>query len=87
MSDWRDKAACQGEGDIFFGPEREPPEVREARVQLAEMICNGCPVRQQCNELAAEKAAMYGVWAGVDRDVIRLMRRRRARQDGEGEAA
>jgi WhiB family redox-sensing transcriptional regulator len=71
--DWRDFAACQYEDpDTFFA------EGRSARLQVreAQVVCHGCPVRQQCGEYAIEAGETWGVWGGMSQQQLRKKRRR-----------
>jgi WhiB family redox-sensing transcriptional regulator len=49
---------CQDEApDLFFGPS-------QADVDLAKVVCHGCPVRQACLDGALERREPWGVWGG-----------------------
>lgn len=63
--DWRDHAACGGYGHLFFGPDLESPEARDAREALAIDICRPCPVRLSCLDHALAQPSQYGVAGGV----------------------
>lgn len=63
--DWRDHAVCKGRGDVFFGPDGETPEDRDARETRAIAICRPCPVRQPCLDDALSWPSQIGVAGGV----------------------
>ena len=64
--DWRFLAACTPDSlDVFFGPWRERPSVREAREEQAKAICAGCPARSLCLEWALSNRIEYGVFGGL----------------------
>lgn len=69
---WRLDAACQGRERLFFGPDDESKRDRARRVARAAAVCSGCPVRVPCGEFAAAFSIRFGVWAGEDRERIRV---------------
>lgn len=38
---------------------------------LAASWCAGCPIWDQCQAAADEQGAKWGVWAGIDRALVR----------------
>ena len=61
------KPACtDAEPGLFFGPERESPEDRGRRVKQARVLCDACPVRDECLDGARARGERYGIWGGVD---------------------
>jgi WhiB family redox-sensing transcriptional regulator len=55
---WMDRAACLGlDPDAFFPSRGEP-------ARTARKVCGGCPVSQQCLDLANSTAAS-GIWGGT----------------------
>ncbi len=79
MSDlrWQRRASCHGMADVFFGPEVEDPDVRQAREAEAKAICAGCQVLRRCltYRLSVEGQLDSGVWGGKDELERRQMRR------------
>jgi hypothetical protein len=60
LTDWRARANCRN-----TDPEQmQPEEATEAEVALAKRVCNGCPVRAECRELANSQAEAYGIHDG-----------------------
>lgn len=55
---WRLESACQG-NDLFT---LDPPNMVELRAAVT--ICNGCPVRAHCAELAESIRPTWGIWSG-----------------------
>jgi WhiB family redox-sensing transcriptional regulator len=75
---WRDEAACRpADPALFFGPENEAADVREAREAAAKAVCSGCPVRHDC--LQAGLMTAYGVWGGLTEDERQQLKRRQRR--------
>lgn len=74
---WQRWAACRGMAVLFFAPEVEHPDVRQAREASAKAICAGCPVRLRCllYRLSTEQQLDGGVWGGKDENERRQMRR------------
>ncbi|MFF3622363.1 WhiB family transcriptional regulator [Streptomyces sp. NPDC002467] len=64
---WRDRAACIGQADVFL-----PRDERYANPAKARRICGGCPVREACLAAAMEeeeKSDQYrraGIRGGLD---------------------
>jgi WhiB family redox-sensing transcriptional regulator len=58
---------CQGETDVFFGPEEDGREEvgRAAREDLCRMVCRTCLLRMRCLEEAMVIRDRYGVWGGM----------------------
>lgn len=83
---WRDRAVCGGQWELFFGPEDETPESRDAREAQAIAICRSCPVRQPCLDHALSQPSQYGVAGGEGeerRTVLRhILVARQRRQEG-----
>lgn len=60
--------ACAAPGvnlALFYGPEDETRENREAREKQAAAVCARCPVRSACLQYAVEHRERYGVWGGL----------------------
>jgi len=64
--DWRQKAACRGEGVELWFSKRTSPEGKTA-VAAAIAICQRCPVREQClaDCLAVERVRI-GIRGGLE---------------------
>ena len=77
--DWQLAAACRGmDSEVFFHPDRERGEAREAREAAAKVICSGCPVRQTCLDHSLAVKEPYGVWGGLtEHERADLLRRKR----------
>lgn len=61
LDDWRTDAACTTSG---LGPEAwfdEDPD----RNRAAANICERCPVRQECLNVALEGKELWGIWGGL----------------------
>lgn len=67
-SAWRRRAACAGQGELFFD---------DACTDAAKTICAACPVREECLEHALRLPERYGVWGGATVEERRGIRRRR----------
>lgn len=60
---WQQHARCQGQTDLFFAGDGEPPAERRRRESLAIELCDICPVKQVCRDTAREQREI-GVWGG-----------------------
>jgi len=67
FSAWAEKAACKGLAHIFYSDFSERPAKRERREKRAKMICNTCPVIEECRAYARANAE-YGIWGGETED-------------------
>lgn len=68
-NEWMDRANCVTRGDV--SPDMMQPERATRReVEEAKAVCEGCPVKAQCRELAESQTSRlggtsaYGVHAG-----------------------
>jgi hypothetical protein len=58
-------AQCRFDPDLHTGPDvEETPDERAARELVAKQVCESCPLRGACFELAMRTRPEYGVWAG-----------------------
>ncbi len=80
---WQSRAACGGaRAWLFFGPDGETEQERQARESRAKAVCASCPVRVECLEYALEHYVRFGIWGGLnehERFAERLRRARRAK--------
>ena len=59
MTDWLDRAACDGlDVALFFPEEGENPTT-------ALEVCKACPVRHDCLDEAIRNNETHGVWGGL----------------------
>ncbi|MFD0904655.1 WhiB family transcriptional regulator [Actinomadura sediminis] len=59
-------AQCRFDPDLHTGPDgAESPDERAARELVAVEVCQSCPLRGACLELATRIRPEYGVWAGL----------------------
>lgn len=66
---------CADQPELFFEPDTsvrfgETPAVRELRENAARTLCESCPARQICLELALRESPAVGVWAGYTADEL-----------------
>lgn len=71
---WWIYAVCGGHGDVFFGPEDESPEARDAREAQAIGICRPCPVRVPCLDDALSQSEQVGVSGGIGEERRKALR-------------
>jgi WhiB family transcriptional regulator, redox-sensing transcriptional regulator len=60
---WMIHAACKGKTTLFFPPRAERPQARERREARARLVCQTCPIQEQCREMARVNHE-YGFWGG-----------------------
>jgi hypothetical protein len=66
--DWQRLAACRGKDvNLFYGKGNENKNERNERKKQAKAICNPCPVKAQCLELAIRTDEPAGIWGGKTR--------------------
>jgi WhiB family redox-sensing transcriptional regulator len=58
---WRLKAACQNSDPELFMPHSRFTQ----SFRVAVEICQGCPVRSQCLDVAQQSRETTGVWGGI----------------------
>lgn len=69
---WMLTAKCRGISPAEFFPSDG------TGVEVAQQICDGCPVRLECLEYALANRIEHGVWGGAsERERRRILRRRR----------
>ncbi len=69
---WMLRAKCRGISPTEFFPSDG------VGVEVAQHICDGCPVVSECLEYALENRIEHGVWGGAsERERRRILRRRR----------
>lgn len=84
---WLASASCRADPDSFYAPDR--PEVRGERLERerrAKALCAGCPVVQECRDLAdrlevGPRKEWFGIWGG-ENERERARRRWEARWRG-----
>ena len=69
---WMEKAICRGLAPSEFFPSDG------SGVEVAQKVCERCPVRAECLEYALEHHIEHGVWGGAsERERRRILRTRR----------
>lgn len=63
---WQARAVCRDEDPELFFP--DPSDTVTA--QAAQEVCATCPVRPQCRAAASTKREPYGIWGGVNRELV-----------------
>ena len=58
---------CKGYTRLFFAPVAERPQARDRREAKARVLCNLCPVQDQCRE-HARRNREYGYWGGENEE-------------------
>ncbi|MFP1624275.1 WhiB family transcriptional regulator [Streptomyces sp. 5K101] len=80
MLNWREYAACRNaDPDLFFPIGTGAPALVQA--EAAKLVCERCPVREQCLAWAMENNQESGVWGGLSEDERRSLKRRTQRRD------
>ena len=71
-TDWMEEGKCKDLNPSIFFPSDG------VGVQVAQKICAGCPVVDECLEYALVERVDHGVWGGKsERERRRILRRRR----------
>ena len=65
--DWRGDAACRDDDPDLFFPDGNIRSAR-AQVNMAKLICRGCPVRTLCLGWALDSGQAHGIWGGLTED-------------------
>lgn len=79
---WRAYGACVDEDLELFFPSRGEDTA------AAKAICNGCPVKDVCLEVAVANGEKFGIWGGLserERRRLRKQRRTEAPDDRTGD--
>ena len=64
--DWQLRGSCrQADPALFFHPEGERGQRKEARDRAAKAVCGTCPVIAPCRAHAVAVREPYGVWGGL----------------------
>jgi WhiB family redox-sensing transcriptional regulator len=74
---WQHHAACRYEDPELFFPIGTAGPALEA-IDKAKAVCRGCPVREQCLELALSSGQDSGVWGGLTPTERRVLKARAA---------
>jgi WhiB family redox-sensing transcriptional regulator len=77
-TDWRATGACVSADPALFFPISESPAAQR-QVRIAQRICAGCVVRQQCLDFALRTGETHGIWGGTT--PVERLRARRARTE------
>ncbi|RKS06700.1 WhiB family redox-sensing transcriptional regulator [Nocardiopsis sp. Huas11] len=69
---------CMSQPELFFEPDSsdlfgEKPAAKELRERSARNLCERCPAREMCLELALRESPAAGVWAGYTADELTAM--------------
>jgi WhiB family redox-sensing transcriptional regulator len=79
---WRMSAACAtADPELFFGPDGERDDYRDARETEAKKVCAGCAVAGLCLRDALDGEIRWGVFGGTsEAERAKLIRRNRRDQ-------
>lgn len=84
--DWRDKALCKVDPELFF-TEGTTPEAREKIAQAKEM-CGRCLAQFACLDYALpavqDGSLKYGIWGGLTMDELKKLAYRNRRREIRG---
>ena len=70
--DWRDRAKCKGQLQLFFAKTAERPQARARREAKAKRLCDACDVFAECRDFARQNRE-YGYWAGENEEDRHLL--------------
>ncbi|MFZ1361445.1 MAG: WhiB family transcriptional regulator [Candidatus Nanopelagicales bacterium] len=66
---WMRNSACNtADPELFHSPEKESPAARKLRERQAKVICNTCPVINECREWAQDTDDGFGIYAAQTAD-------------------
>jgi len=73
---WMDHGLCRDDPDpdLWFAT-----DAQTASRAAAVAVCNLCPVKAECIDLAIRSRAEFGIWGGLDPTEIRKLKRRSSR--------
>ena len=71
-TDWLEHAACRGMDPDLFHPSRTSPS--HALVRTAKAVCDTCPVRDTCLQVALDDPTHLGIMGGTTADERRGIR-------------
>lgn len=75
---WRHRAACRDEDpELFFPVGNKGPALLQ--IEEAKVVCQRCPVRDECLAWALRAGQEAGVCGGMSEDERRALKRRNAR--------
>lgn len=67
MTDFRELAACRAlDPELFFPVGTPGARLYDAQVAEAKAVCDRCPVRAECLDLALSAGLEHGVYGGLD---------------------
>lgn len=69
---WMEQARCAGVDKLDWFEEEDT-----LLIKLAISICNDCPVRAECLQMAEDESIYFGVWGGLTPDQRSTLRNRR----------
>lgn len=74
---------CTAQPELFFEPDTsdrfgETPAASALRERAAKVLCDTCPVRAMCLELATRDLPAAGIWGGLTHAEIRSLSREAA---------
>lgn len=84
---WTSRAACVGQGHLFFSPEHEDNAHRESREARAKAVCWSCGVRIRCLDFALRTDQKYGIWGGMNEADRTYVRRRHSTAEHRAQAS
>lgn len=61
LVNWKEYASCKGFNTSWFYPEQND----RTNLYKVRMICESCPVKQNCLDHAIETQETQGIWGGM----------------------
>lgn len=71
LKDIIEYAACADESINFFPEEEDSEEPYLTTIAKAKQLCQSCPVRRECLDLALTNQERFGIWGGLDEKQMR----------------
>jgi len=56
---------CEAMPEVFFPEDIIDPNQAELAISVAKVMCQECPILQQCRDYVMQAQKEYGIWGGI----------------------